>query len=172
MDGIVIAAASVKDVAIIQQVGRQTFFETFAETNSEEDMQKYLDESFSEEKVLGELNNPGSSFFIARDNDEPVGYLKLNTGDAQTDIKDDAALEIERIYVKAAYHGKRVGQLLYERALEIAQTAGKTYVWLGVWEENQRAIGFYKKNGFEAFGKHAFMLGNDEQTDILMKKIL
>ena len=33
----------------------------------------------------------------------------------------------------------------------------------------QRAINFYKKNGFVEFDKHVFKLGNDEQTDIMMK---
>ena len=43
------------------------------------------------------------------------------------------------------------------------------YVWLGVWEKNERAIAFYRKNGFVAFDTHIFKLGDDEQTDILMK---
>ncbi|WP_139145003.1 MULTISPECIES: GNAT family N-acetyltransferase [Sphingobacterium] len=70
------------------------------------------------------------------------------------------------------YHGKKVGQILYEKALEIALKKKSIYVWLGVWEENPRAIKFYKKNGFVEFDKHTFVLGEDEQTDILMKKIL
>lgn len=41
---------------------------------------------------------------------------------------------------------------------------------LGVWEHNHRALRFYEKNGFIAFGTHIFQLGNDQQTDILMKK--
>ena len=51
----------------------------------------------------------------------------------------------------------------------MAKDKKSDYVWLGVWEENPRAISFYKKNGFEEFDKHIFKLGNDEQTDIMMK---
>lgn len=65
-----------------------------------------------------------------------------------------------------------MGQILYEKAIEMAIKRKSKYVWLGVWEENPRAINFYKKNGFEEFDKHVFILGDDEQTDILMKKIL
>ena len=68
-----------------------------------------------------------------------------------------------------AYHGKKVGQLLYEKAIETAKQKNADYVWLGVWEENPRAISFYKKNGFIGFDKHIFKLGDDEQTDIMMK---
>jgi ribosomal protein S18 acetylase RimI-like enzyme len=45
-------------------------------------------------------------------------------------------------------------------------------VWLGVWEENHRAIRFYTKNGFVVFDKHVFIMGNDEQTDLLMQLLI
>jgi diamine N-acetyltransferase len=101
-----------------------------------------------------------------------IGYLKLNYGQAQTELKDSKALEIERIYVLQTYQGKNVGQLLYTKAIEIAKQASVDYVWLGVWEENHRALRFYQKNGFVPFDKHVFKLGDDEQTDILMKHYL
>lgn len=170
MEHIVIKKAGVNDVSTIQHIGRTTFFETFADRNSEENMQAYLEESFREEKVKRELENPDSLFFVAWDGDEAVGYLKVNFGDAQTDVKDERAMEIERIYVRHAYFGKKVGQLLYEQALAIAKEANKQYVWLGVWEENARAIRFYEKNGFVAFDKHIFMVGDDEQTDVMMRR--
>lgn len=135
-------------------------------------MQKYLNENFSGKKVMEELNNPDSLFYIAWDNDRSIGYLKLNVGKAQTEMQDDSAIEIERIYVKSEYHGKKIGQLLYEKAIEIALDQNCSCVWLAVWEENPRAIRFYKKNGFIAFDKHIFKLGNDEQIDIMMKKDL
>ena len=68
--------------------------------------------------------------------------------------------------------GKKVGQLLYEKAMAIAGELAVNYVWLGVWEKNARAIRFYSKNGFEPFDKHIFKLGDDVQTDIMMKKPL
>lgn len=81
-------------------------------------------------------------------------------------------MEIEKIYVLGAFHGKKVGQILYEKALQIAEVLGLSFIWLGVWEENLRAIRFYEKNGIVAFDKHIFKLGDDEQTDIMMKKQL
>ena len=110
-----------------------------------------------------------AELYFAMLNNQVVGYLKLNFGQAQTELKDDKALEIERIYVLQEFHGKKIGQLLYEKAIQIAKQANMDYVWLGVWEENERAINFYKKNGFVAFDKHLFKLGDDEQTDIMMK---
>lgn len=132
-------------------------------------MNKYLEESFSAEKLAAELNDKSSSFYFAMYGKKVIGYLKLNLGQSQTELKDNKALEIERIYVLKAFHGKAVGQMLFETAVQIARQAQAEYIWLGVWEENSGAIRFYKKNGFVEFDRHIFKLGNDEQTDIMMK---
>jgi ribosomal protein S18 acetylase RimI-like enzyme len=169
---ITITKALTEDLETIQNVGRETFYETFAKHNSEDEMQKYLDKSFASEKLTEELDNVDSQFFIAWEVENPIGYLKVNSGKAQTELQDETSMEIERIYVKSKYHGKKVGQILYDKALEIALQEKKKYLWLGVWEENVRAVNFYKKNGFVEFDKHIFKLGNEEQTDLMMRKVL
>ncbi len=169
MDNIEIRKVTLDDIAQLQKIGRQTFQETFSASNSEENMKNYLEEGFSEEKLTAELKDENSEFYFAILDDEVIGYLKLNFGQSQTELQDNKALEIERIYVSKEYHGKKVGQLLYDQAIQIAKQRDSDYVWLGVWEENPKAIRFYKKNGFVAFDKHIFKLGDDEQTDIMMK---
>jgi ribosomal protein S18 acetylase RimI-like enzyme len=156
-------------IAALQQIGRQTFSETFAESNSAENMAKYLEEAYSYEKLNAELNDPNSIFYFAKMDQNVIGYLKLNFGASQTELKDKNALEIERIYVLKEFHGKKVGQLLFDKAIEIAKEYHVTYVWLGVWEENKRALQFYTKNGFIEFDQHIFVLGDEAQTDIMMK---
>lgn len=172
MENIEIKKVTLGDIEALQQIGKQTFSETFSAGNTEENMVKYLEEGFSLSKLKAELSDAYSQFYFAVTGGDVIGYLKLNTGNAQTELKDTKAVEIERIYVLQGYHGKRVGQLLYEKAMEISQEVNAEYVWLGVWEENPRAISFYKKNGFIEFDKHIFKLGDDEQTDIMMKKNL
>lgn len=90
-------------------------------------------------------------------------------GVSQTEIKDSDALEIERIYVLKDFHGKKVGQLLFDKAIAIAKAQQVAYIWLGVWIENKRALQFYTKNGFVEFDQHVFVLGDETQTDIMMK---
>ncbi len=172
MTSIVLKKAISADLQTLQQIGKETFYETFSKHNSEAEMQKYLAESFASEKILKELNTPESQFFIAWEDESPVGYLKVNSGKAQTELQDGTAIEIERIYVKSSHQGKKVGQLLFDKALEIARQQNKKYIWLGVWEENKKAVNFYAKNGFTEFDRHIFRLGNDEQTDLMMKKVL
>lgn len=169
MQEITIRKTTLHELDQLQQISRRTFSETFSGNNSAENMEKYLEEGLSLEQLTAELNNPNSEFYFAELDNNIIGYLKLNFGQSQTELKDDKALEIERIYVLQEFHGKKVGQLLYEKAIEIAKQKNADYVWLGVWEENPRAIKFYQKNGFVAFDKHLFKLGNEEQTDIMMK---
>ncbi|PBJ15996.1 GNAT family N-acetyltransferase [Flavobacterium sp. ACN6] len=172
MNTLKIKKASINDITVLQAIGRQTFSETFADVNSEENMIKYLNESFASEKLSLELSNSNSHFYLAELDDKVIGYLKLNTGDAQTEKQENNALEIERIYVAKEFHGKKIAQALYAQAMQTASEVNASYIWLGVWEKNFRAVSFYTKNGFVQFNTHIFKLGNDEQTDLLMKKVL
>jgi len=158
MDKIEIKKIGLSELEQLQLIGRQTFLETFAEVNTEENMQKYLDESFAVDKLTAELTTPDSEFYFASLNNRVIGYLKVNFGQAQTELKDPKGLELERIYVLKEFHRKHVGQILYETAFGIAKRIDADYLWLGVWEENHRAISFYKKNCFVEFDKHIFKL--------------
>ncbi|MEB3380680.1 GNAT family N-acetyltransferase [Flavobacterium psychrophilum] len=169
MEIVEISKITKDEILQLQEIGRQTFYETFSESNTEENMKSYLDNGFSIDKITFELNDENAEFYFAKIDDKIIGYLKLNFGQSQTELKDDKALEIERIYVLKEFHGKKVGQILYDKAIEIAKKKNSDFIWLGVWEENPRAINFYKKNGFVEFDKHIFKLGDDEQTDIMMK---
>ncbi len=161
--------AQLSDIEALRVIGRKTFIETFADLNSAENMKQYLEEGFATEKLTEELSNENSEFYFAVLEEKVIGYLKINMADAQTELESENSLEIERIYILRDYYGKNVGQLLLEKALSIANDLKKQYVWLGVWEQNTRAISFYKKYGFIEYDKHVFILGDDHQTDILMK---
>lgn len=160
------------DAAALQSISVQTFSETFTEGNTEENLAKYLDDAFNIARLTEELTNPESQFYFAVLDGFVIGYLKVNLGQAQTELKEANGLEIERIYVLKEFHGKGMAAAMYQKAIAIARQQNCTYVWLGVWEDNKRAIAFYRKNGFEEFNRHIFMVGDDAQTDIMMKKFL
>jgi ribosomal protein S18 acetylase RimI-like enzyme len=157
------------DLPELLTLSRQTFYETFAADNSKENVQHYIDTHLTEDILLTECNNPDSIFYLVRQEQKAVGYLKLNYGPAQTELQDNKGLEIERIYVLAACQGLRIGHALLQLAITAAQKQQLDYIWLGVWDQNEKAIGFYKKHGFVSFDRHIFQLGDDAQTDILMR---
>lgn len=160
---------SIADLLPLQAISRTTFSETFSPDNSEADMEQYLTMAFSSEQLASELKDPNSEFYFAQLEGTIAGYLKLNTATSQTVIKDRNALEIERIYVLQAFQGQKIGQALFDKAIAIGRDQKMDYIWLGVWENNHSAIRFYQKNGLVAFDQHIFQLGEDAQTDIMMK---
>lgn len=106
MQNIYIQKGSIDNIDELQKISRQTFYETFSPANTEANMQKYLEESFSVEKLTTELNNKNAEFYFATLDGKLIGYLKLNFEQSQTELQDDKAVEIERIYVLKEYHGK------------------------------------------------------------------
>jgi diamine N-acetyltransferase len=161
-----------EDSQILQEISYETFKETFEDQNSPENMKAYLEEAFNIEQVENELANPSSHFFLISFHDEVAGYVKVNTGDAQSEEMDHDSLEIERIYIKKKCQKHGLGQYLFNKAMDIALEQNKKKIWLGVWEKNENAISFYKKLGFVQTGEHSFFMGDEEQTDLIMVKRL
>lgn len=100
MTSIHIKQALPNDLTTLQNLGRETFYETFAPYNSEEQIQQYLTESFAAEKLTRELNHPDSLFFIVWEQEDPIGYLKVNSGKAQTELQDETSLESKEFTLK------------------------------------------------------------------------
>ena len=167
-----IRKCSLDDARELQEIGRRTFDETFRGTTSPENLNAYLDKAFDLKQLEKELANPSSQFFLLYVDDTAAGYLKVNVGDAQTEDMGDEALEVERIYVKQEFQKQGLGKRLLNHALEIAVRMRKKKMWLGVWEHNDNALAFYTKMGFVRTGSHVFRVGDDEQTDLIMTKVL
>jgi ribosomal protein S18 acetylase RimI-like enzyme len=158
------------DLPTLQALAEKTFRESFAIYNTPENMEYYVSHSLSMEKLKEELLHPESDFYFAIAEGAPVGYLKLNRGAAMTDPQGEEAMELERIYLLAAHQGQGVGGILLQKAMDLAAAAGKAYLWLGVWDENHRAINFYERHGFYRCGQHNFTLGSEIQTDYFFRK--
>lgn len=167
-----IKPTGVQDVSRLVTLARQTFEEAFAHQNTKADLEKYLDEHFTPAKLSDELNDPTNKFFIAYADTQAAGYCKLRLNQHPDQPKNTKALELERIYVLREYQSKKVGAALMEHVINYSKANHYETLWLGVWEKNEKAIAFYKRWGFEIYGTHPFQLGNDPQTDVLMKKRL
>lgn len=164
--------ATANDAGLIANLSRQTFYETFVSQNTKENMDKFMNETFTKEQLMKEVCTPGNIFFLAYDENEPVGYVRMRENSNPPELGNANAVEIARIYTVTNSIGKGVGKALMQKCIEIAVEKKKDIIWLGVWQQNQRAIDFYMNWGFEKFGTHIFMLGDDRQTDWLMKKKL
>jgi len=133
-------------------------------------MDSYIGEYFNEAHLKSELAHKDAQFYFVELAGALIGYLKLNTGEAQTERKLDNAMEVERIYVIASAQGKGWGSKLIDFVMSQAKAVQCEQVWLGVWDQNEAAIRFYEKNGFEIFDEHNFDLGGLSQIDLMMKR--
>ncbi|MBK6484233.1 MAG: GNAT family N-acetyltransferase [Chitinophagaceae bacterium] len=111
-------------------------------------------------------------YIVAFDNEKMVGFAKLSLQQQLGDFITRQSLEICRLYVLKAYHDQKVGKLLMEATIELAKKEKMESVVLGVWEDNHRAVAFYKKWGFEKIGTHPFVMGDLIETDWVMEKKL
>jgi diamine N-acetyltransferase len=172
MPDISIRLATSKDAEIIADISRQTFYETFALQNTVSDMEKFMNEQFTREKLIQEVNEPWLTFFLAFIDNDPVGYVKLREGAVPSELVSQSCTEIARIYSVQNMIGKGVGKKLMQTCHDLATQRKKQVLWLAVWKENHRAIDFYERWGFEIFGEQDFLLGDDLQRDWLMKKAI
>ena len=164
-----IEMAQSTDVNTIRDLSIATFAETFASLNTEEDMEQYNERHFSTDELQREIDNPDSTYVVAKVDGVPAGYMKVNVGDAQTEEMLGTRMEVQRLYILRQYKRNGLGARFMHTAFDMARAQGKSVIWLGVWEHNDAAIACYKRMGFVQFGSHDFVLGEDRQTDLLME---
>ncbi|WP_010096244.1 GNAT family N-acetyltransferase [Ornithinibacillus scapharcae] len=169
---ITIRKCTLDDLHALQEISKETFYDTFKEQNSPDNMKAYLERAFNKEQLEKELTNEFSQFYFVYFDKEIAGYVKVNRDEAQSEIMGKDSLEIERIYIKKAFQRHGLGKVMLEKAIEVARDEGKKKIWLGVWEKNNNAIAFYHKMGFIQTGAHSFYMGDEEQTDYIMTKTL
>lgn len=158
-----------EDLDALVKLSKETFIAAFEKDNDPDDFKAYIQKAFDPQKLASELSDQDTYFYFVEDEGTLVGYFKLNIGQAQTDVHDSDSLEIERIYVVEGHQGKSIGTLMLQEIIQLAKKMQKTYIWLGVWEHNPKAIRFYQRHHFQKFGEHPYYIGNDKQTDWLLR---
>ena len=165
---VVIRPAKLSDAASLAAIAEQTFRETFAADNSAENINLHCAQKFSAQLQGEEVSDPQLVTLLAEIAGELVGFAQLRLAHATTRVKADRPAELHRIYVSSKWHGRGVANELMRAVHAAAASAGSDCLWLGVWERNLKAIAFYRKCGFSVVGDHVFMLGQDQQRDLIM----
>jgi ribosomal protein S18 acetylase RimI-like enzyme len=165
------------DAARLSRLAATTFRDTFEAENKPEDVERYMSEAFTPERQAAEIADPRSTVLVAEhgfssDSVELVGYAHLASDMTPDAVRGPAPVELKRLYVAHAWHGRGVAQALMNAVLDAARARGAKTLWLGVWERNARAVAFYEKYGFTRVGEHSFVLGSDVQTDWVLARSL
>lgn len=160
------------DASRLADFGRRTFVETYGAHNTPEDLAAYLAATYGDRQQLRELEDDDSEHVIAEQGGDVVGFALLREGAPPDGVDGAHAIEIRRFYLAQVLHGSGVAAQLMSATVDAALRRGADTLWLGVWEENPRAIRFYQKQGFTTVGRLIFPLGSDGQTDLVMARSL
>lgn len=165
----IIRKATIEDAELLSQLGAITFSEAFGEVNTREDLESYLQSAFSIHQMKSEIEEDGNVFFLLFQNDEAIAYAKLNTNERVNALEGKKTVQIQRIYARKKALGTGIGALLMQQCISESLAKGMEVIWLTVWQQNLRAVEFYKKWGFEIIGEKQFMVGKKLYNDHVMK---
>jgi ribosomal protein S18 acetylase RimI-like enzyme len=147
-----------KHRAVLAQIGASTFYQSYKDENTEADMQAYIENTYSIEKIIENLNNKNIIYFLAYNQTGEVGYVKLLLNQTNEKLNGLTA-EIEKIYVRKEFHGKGIAQQLMAHVKHYCKENNYQSIYLGVWQQNHKALKFYSKEGFKTFDTRTFQLG-------------
>ncbi|HYE86927.1 MAG TPA: GNAT family N-acetyltransferase [Vicinamibacterales bacterium] len=163
-----IRTATDADAAVVADLARRTFYDTFAETNDPADMALHLASAYGVDQQTRELRDRDITTLVAEVDGRAIGYAQLRGGHVPDCVTGPEPMELWRFYVDREWHGRGIARPLMDRVKEEARHRGARTLWLGVWERNDRARAFYQKCGFADVGEHIFLFGTDPQTDRVM----
>ena len=159
--------ATPEDAALLVQLGRTTFTETFGHLYSPENLAAFL-LSHNEPGWRAELADPAFAVRLGEEAGEPAAYAKL--GPPSLPFETDArAIELRQFYVLGPWHGRGVATELMDWVLAEARARGAEELYLSVFVDNHRARRFYARYGFEYVGLYAFMVGTHADEDHVMR---
>jgi len=169
---IAICRGSVADAAELAVFAARTFKETYSTKNRRDDMQAHLAATFGPAQQGAELADPLVATILARSGGELVAYAQLRKNPPPLCVTHAAPIELHRFYVDRRAHGTGVASRLMHEVHRAAREFQGRHIWLGVWEQNPRAIAFYKKAMFVDVGSTFYMVGPDKQIDRVLVSVV
>ncbi len=168
-----IRRATVADAEALTEIGARTFSETFAADNTPEDMRMFLEATWQPELQRAEILDEGMDTLLACDATGALaGFAQVRVARPPAGIEVRAPVELKRFYVDKPWHGQGLARTLMASAEQAARARGGREFWLGVFQNNERALAFYRKCGFRIVGTQVFVVGTDPQKDYVMLREL
>lgn len=160
--------ASEQDAKALAAFAEKTFRDTYTQFNTPENMQSHCEKSFSERIQLAEIRDPSRESWLAEIDGQLVSFAQIILEAPCPSMSDAEGIEILRFYVDSSHHGKGLAYDMMQQLVDRSAELGADVLWLGVWNENPRAVAFYKKCSFAHVADKTFKLGAEVQTDFVM----
>jgi diamine N-acetyltransferase len=167
-----IRIATVADQKRVTEVGRRTFMGAYQGLSSDHDLNKHMGRYYGEEQQLAELRDDTKTTFLVEEDGLAIGFSLLGVRPPPASVIGKAPFEIERFYMDQAWLGRGVAQQLMAATISEAETLGGETIWLLAWNQNFRAMAFYRKCGFEQVGTTPYLFGDTVEEDIVMARAI
>lgn len=162
--------ATPADAAALHELFDSVFCATFAHLYRSEDLQAFRSSSGVPDWER-QLADPAFAVRVAEVDGTPAGYIKIGPVKLAIDGKS-ASILVDQLYVRAEHHGTGIARELMDWGIDEARRRGAEALYLTVFIDNHRARRFYDRYGFEDVGRYAFMVGEQADEDIIMRKAL
>ncbi|MBL7743157.1 MAG: GNAT family N-acetyltransferase [Chitinophagaceae bacterium] len=157
---ITIIKANFAHAAVIASIGKKSFRNAFGQLfKSKEELFDYLEHAYDPVKLTKSLKKGENVYFLAMIENVPAGFAKVKINSLNEYIEPIAQMELQKLYVLPEYQGTGAGTALIEEVKRFAHDINPDYLWLDTYINNEKAIRFYEKNGFEKLGKDLFTIG-------------
>lgn len=164
--------ATAQDAKTLAVLAEKTFRDTYTHFNTPENMQAHCEKSFGEPIQRAEIEDPRRESWIVERDGQLVAFAQLILDAPCPSVDDARGIEILRFYVDASLHGTGLAYRLMDDLVARATELGAGVLWLGVWDQNSRAVAFYQKCGFNHVADKTFKLGDEVQRDFVMSRAL
>lgn len=131
-----------EDMQIVSELAERIWPQTYSDYISKEQLRFMLDQMYNQGELLSQLQK-GYQFLIAEEDSEDVGFACTSLTDAETQT-----YKLHKLYVLPEMHGKGVGKILINEAVNLAVRKGGKSLQLNV-NRNNKAKDFYLKLGFK-----------------------
>jgi ribosomal protein S18 acetylase RimI-like enzyme len=165
ISAVTIAPGTVIDAAELAEFAVRSFVDTYAADNDPANLEAHLSANYGPEQQASELADPSVTTILARSNGELVAYAQVRRSVTPPCVVHGDPIELHRFYVDHRAHGSGLASELMHAVHQAAHELEGRHIWLGVWEQNPRAIAFYKKVGFVDVGSQIYRVGSDKQSD-------
>ncbi|RZU66536.1 ribosomal protein S18 acetylase RimI-like enzyme [Microterricola gilva] len=172
-----VRTAGPADAAALATLAAATFRLACPPQTTEAAIAEFLRDVLSEARFGEYLSDPAKLVLVAEQDGLAVGYTLLVFGEpSDPDVAGALGIrptvELSKCYVRAEAHGAGTASALMAATLEAAGERGAAGAWLGVNEQNARAIRFYEKHGFATVGRKRFLLGGVYENDFTLERAL